>query len=318
MTPVPPLHTGYPGFRLYRIPDCVSPFMAFIRRSLRGVFSPLLIGSMSLFLSLLLPFAAVAGDHAGNEHNDLLGSHLDALMKGRPGITDLYFVGIAPYSTEDVFMNETSYVRNMFDLQYGTAGRSLLLVNNSKTSGLYPPVTMKNLERTFRGIGRLMQSGEDMLVLFITSHGDEGKGIRLQAKGVDNVSLSRKYLDAESIRRFFEENNIRWRVIILSACFSGGLMDRLENEYSLIITSASSERPSFGCGHHGDFTWFGDTFFRKNLSANPDFISAFWSARQDIRELEEKMGITASNPQIHVGSEIRPMLEKLADRVSVP
>lgn len=270
-----------------------------------------------LFFLLLVLSGTVAADKtgAGNQAK-LLDKHLGALKKNRPDITDLYFIGIAPYSTEDVFMNEIIYVRNLFDRKFETSGRSLLLINNRKTSELYPAATVANMEKAFRKLGTLIDSEEDMVVLFITSHGDKGKGIRLKSKGIDTISLSRKYLDANTIRLFLDNNNIHWRVIILSACFSGGLVKTLENEHTLLITSASSENPSFGCGHDGNFTQFGETFFRKNLSSNPDFITAFNSAEMTIRRLEKELDISASNPEIHIGEKIRPLLDKLANKVS--
>jgi len=279
----------------------------FVVKSLKGLL---------LLLLLVISGAAVADNSAPVSQDELLDEYLDALKQNRPGITDLYFIGIAPYSTEDVFMNETIYVRKLFDQKYETSGRSLLLINNKKTSELYPAATVENMEQTFHKIGTMINPEEDMIVLFITSHGDKGKGIRLKSKGIDSINLSRKYLDAKIIRNFLDKNNIRWRVIILSACFSGGLVETLENEHSLIITSASSESPSFGCGHHGDFTQFGEAFFRRNLNSNPDFISAFESARMSISRLERELDISASNPQIHIGEKIRPLLDKIASIAS--
>lgn len=275
-----------------------------------------LLSVLSLLSFTLLSGAVVAEGSRIDEHSRLLNKHLDSLKQNRPEVTDLYFIGVAPYSTEEVFMNETTYVRNLFDLQFDTFGRSLLLINNSKTSGLYPVATIRNMEKAFQKIGGLVDPEQDMVVLFITSHGDKGKGIRLKSEGVENITLSRKYLDADTIRHFFDDNNIKWRIIILSACFSGGLIETLKNEYSLIITSASSENPSFGCGHHGDFTQFGKTFFSHNLNGNPDFISAFEATEKAIGRLERELKIGASNPQIHAGNKIRPLLDRLADRVS--
>jgi len=69
---------------------------------------------------------------------------LAALVPERPGVEDLYFIGVAPYSAEDVFARELLSVRALFDARFGTAGRSLTLVNSPSTLRDAPIATATN------------------------------------------------------------------------------------------------------------------------------------------------------------------------------
>ena len=109
----------------------------------------------------------------------------------------------------------------------------------------------------------------------------------------------------------FDENNIKFRVIIALSCFSGGLIDQLKNINTLIITSAGRHKPSFGCGHHGDFTQFGEAYFKDALGRSKDLISAFDFAATRIEMLERKMDLSPSEPQIFIGENIRSQLEEI-------
>ena len=270
-----------------------------------------LLAQVLIFVFLSLPAIAVADHPVLKGQKALTRSQVNSLQENRKGINDFYFIGFAPYSTEDVFMNEATYVRNLFDLQYDTLNRSILMVNNPKSLNLYPAATLNNLDTVFKKIGSLINPDEDIVVLYITSHGEKELGVSLKFENAGELAPEKKYLDAESLLHLFDENNIKWRIIFILSCYSGGFIDKLKNEYTLIITSASKERPSFGCGHHGDFTQFGEVMFRNRLSKSSDFITSFDLARLEVEKLEKSMDLKPSEPQIFVGDKIRLLLEKV-------
>ncbi len=282
---------------------------------------------MKFFIQLLvfcfLSFSLPATADTTNTYNQkslflnqpgLINEQLSHLEDNREKINDIYFVGFAPYAEEDVFMNEATYVRNLFDLQYDTLNRSILLVNNLKTLDIYPMATLKNLESTLNRIGSLIDPEEDIAVLFITSHGSQDHRILMNFDEAKRFGIDIEDIDAEAIKQLFEKNNIKWRIILILACFSGGFIDTLKNENTLIITSARTDRASFGCGHHGDFTQFGEAFFKDNLRDTNNLISAFEHARPQIEALEKKLDFLPSKPQIYIGENIRPILNRLMRR----
>lgn len=95
------------------------------------------------------------------------------------------------------------------------------------------------------------------------------------------------------------------------ACYSGGLIDDLKDENTLIITSASKDKTSFGCGHDGAFTEFGSVFFQDRLSKSRDIVSSFGYAKLDVARLEKIMKRNSSDPQIFIGKKIHPFLRKI-------
>src|SRR5215204_6553879 len=72
----------------------------------------------------------------------------------------------------------------------------------------------------------------------------------------------------------------RYRVVIISACYSGVFARALADARTLVITAAASDRPSFGCEDGATWTYFGDAFFNQALRASPTLDAAFCRARE--------------------------------------
>jgi hypothetical protein len=50
------------------------------------------------------------------------------------------------------------------------------------------------------------------------------------------------------------------KVIVVSACYSGGFIDPLQDDRALVITASRPDRRSFGCADESYFTYFGRAF----------------------------------------------------------
>ena len=108
---------------------------------------------------------------------------------------------------------------------------------------------------------------------------------------------------------------IRHRVIAVSACYSGGWIEPLQSEDTLIMTAADKDHTSYGCGSMSELTFFGRAVFDEQLRKTLSFEAAFNAAVPVIkqREIEVKKDDGFSNPQIFVGRNIRGVLGELAD-----
>ncbi|WP_084683783.1 C13 family peptidase [Psychromonas hadalis] len=53
------------------------------------------------------------------------------------------------------------------------------------------------------------------------------------------------------------KSKIKWKVIVVSACYSGIYIETLADEYTLVMTASNAEQPSFGCSNSANFTYFG-------------------------------------------------------------
>jgi Peptidase C13 family len=232
------------------------------------------------------------------------------LAAEEPGITDLYFVGFGSYATQNVFRSEVEKVAALFADRFGAGGRSVILINHADTVDTVPVASVSNLKRLLPEIAARMNKDEDILFFFLTSHGSPGD------PSVDFFPLQLNDLHADELDRMLDESGIKWRVIVVSACYSGSFIEPLKDDNSLIITAARADRTSFGCSNENEYTYFGDAYFNQALRQQRDFIAAFEQARKTIAARESAEDLTPSEPQIHVGAALRERLKEFENRLS--
>lgn len=229
---------------------------------------------------------------------ELLARALAQLQPGRPGAIDLYLVGMAGYADQDVFMREVEFVQRLFAQRFGTGSRSLLLVNNPATVEQAPIATATALRAALQRVGAVMNP-EDILFLYLSSHGSEDHHF-----AVEFAPLQLNDIDPPMLRKMLDDAHIRRRVVVISACYSGGFVDALKDPDTLVITAAAADRTSFGCSNEADFTYFGKAYFDEALRRTSSFIEAFDLAKASIARREKRQGYDFSNPQIFVGARI--------------
>jgi hypothetical protein len=234
----------------------------------------------------------------------------EGLLKERPGISDLYFIGMGSYAFQDVFMKEVRYVQHQFDDRFDTRGRSVVLINNKKTTQDTPLASSSNLSLMLNHLGKIMNPEEDVLILFMTTHGS-----RKHELSTDFWPLPLNTINPAELRDKLNQAGIKWRVLIISACYSGGFIEPLKDSYTLIITAARADKTSFGCSSENDFTYFGEAYFKDQLSKRFSFTEAFRQASQAIAEREKEEDIEASYPQMYVGAQMQIKLKELETRL---
>ena len=229
----------------------------------------------------------------------ILQRDLDALAPPRAGVPNLYLVSVAGYAGQDVFMREADTVDALFRERFGTAGHSIRLVNNPKTVRERPLATRTALAWTLQRVGGLMNRDRDVLFLFLTSHGTQDHRFSLSF-----WPLALYDLTPPDLRALLDAAGIQNRVIVISACYSGGFVEALKDPHTLVITAAAADRTSFGCSNAADFTWFGRAYFDEALRRTRSFADAFAIAAPVVAARERHEGFDASNPQMAEGSAI--------------
>ena len=234
------------------------------------------------------------------------------LAPQRPGVVDVYGLVFAPYGSEDVFLRESTLVADVLAQRFDAQGRVLQLVNNPATATTLPWATPQNLERAVAAIAQRMDRQEDVLVVYLTSHG--ASDFQLAAA---NPPLEVDTVSPGELRRALDEAGIRNRVIVISACFSGGWVGPLASASSLVMTAADADHTSYGCGTRSELTFFGRALFDEQLRHTHSLEQAFAAAVPVIRqrEVEVHKPDGFSNPQISVGEKIRPVLQALEQRL---
>jgi hypothetical protein len=232
-----------------------------------------------------------------------------ALAPQREGRVDVWGIVFSPYAGEDVFLRENHLVADLLRERFDAPQRVLQLANHASTATTLPWATPRNLERAIQAVAQRMDRDEDVLVLYLTSHGADD--FRLAA---DHWPLQVPPLDPGALRRALDEAGIRHRVIAISACYSGGWVGPLAGDDTLVMTAADADHTSYGCGRRSELTFFGRAVFGEQLRRTRSFEEAFAAAVPVIKRREEEAGKPDgfSNPQISVGARIRPVLRELA------
>jgi hypothetical protein len=237
----------------------------------------------------------------------LLAQQFAGIAPHRPGVVDLYFVGFASFASQDVFLKEARSAQALFDARFDTKGRSLVLINNLQTVDQLPLATAPNLAAALQALAGKIDVEEDVVFLYLTSHGEKNGILALE---FGNLAL--RPMNARTLRAILDRSGIKWRVVVVSACYSGSFIDALRDERTLIVTAAAADRASFGCSHTNEFTYFGEAYLDKALRRRLSFVDAFTEAKQLVTAREQRERRLPSQPQIVIGKEIGAKLEALS------
>ncbi len=236
----------------------------------------------------------------------LMEAVLGDLLPQRPGIEDFYFIGFAGDAMEDVFIKEVRYARSLFDARFDTLGRSMELVNHLSSHETGPLATATNLGLALEGVGAIIDREEDLVVLYLTSHGSREHDV-----SVNFWPLPLNDVSPRRLREYLDAGQIKWRVIIVSACYSGGFIEPLKGPETLLITAAAPDRASFGCSNDNEFTHFGEALLKGQLQDLHSFREAFEGANRAISLRERRENREPSKPQLFVGHAIGEKLRTL-------
>ena len=160
-----------------------------------------------------------------------------------------------------------------------------------------------------------MNVQEDELFLTLTSHGGD------KLLEMSNPPLALDNVDAPWLRQTLDKSGIKWRVIVVSACYSGSFIEDLNSPTTLIITASAADKTSFGCSNEAEYTYFGQAFFAESLPKYRRFQSAFAAAKQRITAREKAMGFEPSEPQFVIGDTMKialPDFEKTLTPTPMP
>lgn len=243
----------------------------------------------------------------------LLPAQAKALLPQRPGLVELYAITFAPYAGEDVFRRESAMVSEVMAERFDAAGRQLQLVNHAQTATSLPWATPQNLQRAIEAAAARMDRDEDVLFLHLTSHGARNGRLAAELWPLEVAAVTPQQLKA-----WLDGAGVRWRVISVSACFSGSWIEPLADKHTLVMTAADAEHTSYGCGRLSELTFFGRAVYDEQLRRHTrSFEAAHAAARPLIEQREQQAGKTDgySNPQIRTGSAIRARLALLQARL---
>ncbi|MET0547512.1 MAG: hypothetical protein ABWZ40_14530, partial [Caulobacterales bacterium] len=145
----------------------------------------------------------------------LMDAALAQLKPSAPSKRDVFILSAA-LGGEHVFDKEASGAADILAKHYGGSPRVVVLSNGAAALGEdRPAATPEHFSTTLARIGEVMNP-DDVLFLFITSHGQHNKGAAIYEEKRLQAFLSPSRLEAE-----LDDAGIKNRVLIISACFAG-------------------------------------------------------------------------------------------------
>jgi len=218
-----------------------------------------------------------------------------------------FFLGFAGVGDQRVFAQEIGLASRVLSERYGMDGRTLSLINDERDLERAPLASVSGLRYALRGLAARMNVDRDVLFLAISSHGAR------EAIAVANSDLPLDDLTDDDLAAALRESNIKWRVIVISACYAGGFIDALKDPRTIVIAAAAADRTSFGCSNDSDLTYFGEAFYRDALPEARTLRDAFDRAKAAIALRERRERVDASRPQAYFGSELEAKLAAMKD-----
>ena len=228
----------------------------------------------------------------------------------RPGVTDVYFIGLAGDSAQRIFEREAKLAKSVVENMFDAKGRSAILAN--RDSDLLPGATAQTLRATLLKVAQVMDKDEDLLIVHLTSHGSKD-GLHLSHQGRRLPSLS-----PQQAASAVADAGLQNVVIIISACHAGVFIEPLRTEQRAIFTAADAEHKSYGCDDKLTLTQFTERMYLGGLRHHASFIRAFSEAEKQTAEYERTWPEhQRSYPQQAVGQTMRVKLQLLAKRYGI-
>lgn len=243
----------------------------------------------------------VHAEDAAEAQRRLIDAQVARVATGPEATGRVFFLGFAGYGEERVFAEEIKLAAQRVGEKYGSSMRTVLLLNDRRDLTTWPLASESSLRYALNALGRVMNREEDVLFLALSSHGSKGATI-----SVSNVGMAPQALRADALATLLAESGIRWKVVVVSACFSGAFIKPLADDHTIVITAAARNRTSFGCSDTRHLTYFGEAFFQDSLTNSTYLRGAFEAARKEIRRREKEVDVTPSNPQASFG----PLMEE--------
>ena len=222
---------------------------------------------------------------------------LAALQPQRPGIADA-FVIVAALDSAPVFGREAREAGRVLARRFGAAGRTLVLAEDEGDDRADASAAPDHFGLALARVAQLMDRGEDVLVLYTTSHGSPRAGLNYE-----HPVHGKSVITPAQLAGLLAGHAFQNRLVILQACYSGQFIPALAAPRTVVVTAASSMTPSFGCSAANDWTFFGHAFINQAMRKADSLARQFRRAVVTIIGWEQKLGIPPSNPQISVGKD---------------
>jgi hypothetical protein len=220
-----------------------------------------------------------------------------AMALGAPDeLRKVSVVSFGLFGDQRVFQSEATGAAQVVANRFGA--EPVIVRFNTRKGG---DATTTSLAATLQATAKNMADANDVLFLILTSHGSPD-GLAVVA------GRRRETLTPPRLADMLNATGVRYRAVVISACYSGVFIPQLANADTLVITAADGDHASFGCEDRAKWTYFGDAFFNVALRRTTRLKDAFVQARALVAQREARKGFEPSRPQIAGGWNVEPLL----------
>jgi hypothetical protein len=205
-------------------------------------------------------------------------------------------VSFGLFGDQGVFRSEATGAAQVVAGRFGSG--PVYVQYNSKNGG---GATIEGLAMSLQAAANRMDADNDILFLILTSHGSRA-GLAVKAGRLTQT------LTPSNLAQMLSRTGMRYKVVVISACYSGIFIPRLANPDTLVITGADADHPSFGCRDKAKWTYFGNAFFNVALRQAKNLKDAFVVARALVKKRELRERFEPSNPLMAGGENVEPLL----------
>lgn len=264
-------------------------------------------GLLAICMWWLSGCATTPYEGKGKAHSDALlqRQHAAALASlPSPGSASergrLIFAGFAMNSLSSAFQGDVEVVEKWVrDLDPNAVVYKL----NNPMSSLpwsstpeWPYATAENIHQVLKQVAAMARP-QDKVIVLMSTHG------AVNRLAVHFGQKDYPALDAAWLQKAFLPLRGQPTLLLLSACFSGSLIEPLSAPERVILTAAAKDRASFGCQTQSKNTYFIDAFAKRAMNPTFSITRIMTQAQHDIAAREQREGLKPpSMPQIFVGT----------------
>jgi hypothetical protein len=214
------------------------------------------------------------------------------------------FLGLALDGQSPTFDGDIHRARDMFFL-HAVKGPTVLLSNLKVAPDSEPHADLKTMPTVAKAAGQWLDKqafhhkSPALAVVMISAHGGENTLLLRIGSERPLAILSGDYL-----ARLLADLGDGPILVIISACHASSLVPALRAPNRIIISSASADRVSFGCGAESTSSVFMQALLDKELNRANSLQELFAQARNRVIGLEMRMKIEHSLPEIDVGADM--------------
>lgn len=216
---------------------------------------------------------------------EAFAAQLKGIVPQRPGVVDTYVL-VASLWSDPVFEREAKEAAAILTQHFDAQGRTLILSAGQGPGQprAYPAADPDNIHAALAKIGKTIDPNEDLVVVFLTSHGAPNGMVGMEEKGRLGGGIMPLHL-----KNALALSGVKRKVAIISSCYSGNFILPMGDEDTIVLTAAAADKTSFGCQPSRDWTYFGDALFNHALRSGAPLLQGYEMALGLISGWEDKL-----------------------------